>query len=139
MRDNGNKHAGTPSTNPLGDFLRDVAHTPNMPNALKDFTNPGDSPKKLLMRTNFATPAQAKASVMILHKIRRFNMGEEWIELMIEYMAALTSIGGLRMRELLQGVTGVLAPDLYNMEMKKQKKGLFNKENQEKVREDEDR
>lgn len=140
QRDNGNgqRHAGTPSNNPLGDFLQNVAHTPNLPNALKDFVNPGDTPEKLLMRTNFIDHQQANAMVMTIHKIRYFDMSDACLELMIDKMASLTSIGGLRMREFLQGVTGVLAPDLYNIDQKAQKKGLLNRNNQERARRDED-
>jgi len=99
---------------PLTDFLGSIqATSQQFPNALKDFTHPGHDPKELLMRTFFADSGAARAAVLMLHKIKRFGMKSEYNDLVMMLLAANTSIQGLSRRELLQAVTGVVAPDLY--------------------------
>ena len=111
----GNNGAREPkASNPIADLVGDVASQPSFPSAYKDFTHPGSDPKELLMRTWFPDANTAKAAVLMMHKIGRFNMDKKYESLIMMLLAANTSIDGLARKELLQAVTNVIAPSLYD-------------------------
>ena len=71
----------------------------DMPSMARDFVNPGDDPKQLLMRSNISR-READAAVLFLSKCEMFgiDVGEKIIHY---WLTSRRSINGLSMQQLL--------------------------------------
>ena len=75
--------------------------------AIKQFVEPGSSVTKLLMRTFFTDEREMNGAILLLRWVREFKLKDDE-NLLLDRIAAKTSIKGLRMHQLLQGVVGQL-------------------------------
>lgn len=114
------KPFANPAAGPGGDgrgvtdqsYLERLMSSTQFPSAIKEFVHPGKEPSELLMRCVFQDERQANAAVLYLAKCEEFKL-ERHKKLLLHKLAATTSIKGLARRELLQAVTGIIAPQLF--------------------------
>ena len=93
-------------------FLDGLFNQAQFPSAIKEFVHPGKDPSELLMRCVFKDERQANAAVLWLAKCNEFKL-ERHKQLLLHKLAASTSIKGMARKELLQAVTGIIAPSLF--------------------------
>lgn len=93
-------------------FLDGLFNQAQFPSAIKEFVHPGKEPSELLMRCVFKDERQANAAVLWLAKCEEFKLTRHK-QLLLHKLAASTSIRGMGRKELLQAVTGILAPSLF--------------------------
>ena len=82
------------------------------PNPLRAFTDPGDSPLKLLMRTILADENEARLMAIALSHNTEFDCDED-NDSLLTYMAAKVSVEGTSRKELLMAQSQIVAPALY--------------------------
>ena len=75
--------------------------------AIKQFVEPGSSVTKLLMRTFFSDEREMNGAILLLRWVREYKLKDDE-SLLLDRIAAKTSIKGMRMHQLLQGVVGQL-------------------------------
>lgn len=117
----GNGHF--PLTDPRA--LENLFSQQSFPNQLKEFTHPGKDPKELLMRCVFKDERERNAAVLYYAKCVEFDLPAEK-EVLGNWLASTVSVRGLSRRELLMGVTNIIAPTLYGV--KEQKRWGKNKD-----------
>lgn len=119
-----------PATGPGGEghpgitdsrFLEGLFSQGQFPSVMKEFVHPGKEPGEILMRCVFKDEREANAAVLWLAKCEEFGM-ERHKRLLLHKLAASTSIKGERTKILLQAVTGVVAPSLFE-DGKRERKG----------------
>lgn len=102
-------------------FLDGLFNQAQFPSAIKEFVHPGKEPAELLMRCVFNDERQANAAILYLAKCEEFKL-ERHKKLLLHKLAASTSIKGTARKELLQAVTGILAPGYFGRgDVKKEK------------------
>jgi hypothetical protein len=94
-------------------FLDSIFNQGQFPSAVKEFVHPGKDPGELLMRCIFKDEREANAAILYLAKCEEFGL-DRHKKILLHKLAASVSIKGVSRRELLQAVTGLLAPGLYN-------------------------
>ena len=101
---------------PLNDprALEGLMSQQQFPNMFKEFTHPGKDPKELLMRCIFKDERERNAAVLYYAKCVEFNLPAEK-EVLSNWLASTVSVRGLSRRELLMGVTNIIAPALYGV------------------------
>jgi len=92
-------------------FLDNLFNQSQMPSVIKEFVHPGKDPGELLMRCVFKDAKEANAAILYLAKCEEFNLARHK-RLLLHKLAATTSIGGERVRMLLQAVTGIISPEM---------------------------
>ncbi|GAI74214.1 unnamed protein product [marine sediment metagenome] len=100
-------------------FLDGLFNQAQFPSAIKEFVHPGKEPSELLMRCIFNDERQANAAILWLAKCDEFKL-ERHKKLLLHKLAASTSIKGRARKELLQAVTGILAPGFFGRRDKKE-------------------
>ena len=93
-------------------FLDGLFNQAQFPSAIKEFVHPGKEPSELLMRCIFKNEREANAAVLWLAKCDEFKLVRHK-QLLLHKLAASTSIKGTARKELLQAVTGILAPGYF--------------------------
>lgn len=103
-------------------YLESLFSQEAFPSAVKEFVHPGKDPGELLMRCVFKDEREANAAVLFLSKCEEFGLPRHK-QLLLHKLAATTSIKGLSRRELLQAVTGIVAPALFGEKEKGRRDG----------------
>lgn len=97
---------------PLTRWLEGLMSNVELPNVAKELVHPGKDPLELLMRTVLKDPAEANDAVMFLHKLKKFDLLEEYRELILGWLASRVAIKGVGRLDYLQASIGILAPVL---------------------------
>jgi hypothetical protein len=105
---------------PLNDprALEGLMNQQQFPNMFKEFTHPGKDPRELLMRCIFKDERERNAAVLYYAKCVEFDLPKEK-EVLSNWLASTVSVRGMSRRELLMGVTNILAPSLYGVKERK--------------------
>ena len=85
----------------------------DMPNVIKEFVHPGKTCREMMMRTVFRDENERNDALIFLRKCEEFGLSE-YIEMLINWLAASVSVGGRSRKEVLQATTGIIVPGLYS-------------------------
>ncbi|MCL2140857.1 MAG: hypothetical protein FWH42_04200 [Dehalococcoidia bacterium] len=95
-----------------GDFMSDVMSNMDFPNALKDFTEVGKDINEALTHT-YLNEGEEKQIFLLIAKLEEFGLLDE-IELVIKFLSARRSVGGIAMKQLLAAITQTFTSDGIN-------------------------
>lgn len=90
-----------------GSIAGGVMSSVEFQSAIKQFVEPGSNVTKLLMRAYFRDEREMNASILLLRWVREYKLKNDEA-MLLDRIAARTSLQGLRMHQVLQAVVGQL-------------------------------
>jgi hypothetical protein len=132
-RNNGNQRPQLPTET----WLNGLVSNSDMPSVYKELLHPGHDAVELIMRTILPDERKANAAVLLFHRIKEFDLGKEYEQLVLMKIASYASIKGIARREAVMVATGVVSSMLYNIPSKEAKRYGDNDRQERRERDDE--
>lgn len=85
----------------------------DMPSVIREFVHPGAEVADLLMRCVFRDENERNAVLIFERKCEEFGLND-YLEMLVHWLAASVSVQGRSRKEVLQATTGIIAPGLYS-------------------------